>query len=228
MKRILLAVLTMLCVGILPACTEWRGTPPEVTGIILDKAVETVNRFKNIKDIKHFTQHIPTAKGLVILPTVVKGSFFFGGEGGNGVLLTRDDRGNWSYPAFYSLASASFGIQAGVQDTEIIMVLRTQKALDAVLKHQAKLGGDAGITLGIFGLGAEAATTTNVGADIIAYANSKAGLYAGLSLEGAGLVRRKDLNEYFYEKGAAPAGIVIERRYKNPRADALREALAKF
>ncbi|MEQ8194133.1 MAG: lipid-binding SYLF domain-containing protein [Rhodospirillales bacterium] len=228
MKRTLFAILMIFCTGALSSCTEWRGTPPEVTGIVIDKAVETVNRFKNIKDIEHFTRHIPTAKGIVILPTVVKGSFFFGGEGGNGVLIARGDQTGWSYPAFYSLASASFGIQAGIQDTEIIMVLRTQKALDAVLKHQAKFGADTGVTLGIYGLGAEAATTTNAGADILAYANSKVGLYAGMSLEGAALVRRKDLNEYFYEKGATPEGIVIERKYKNPRADGLRDALAKF
>lgn len=228
MKRVLFTMMVLLGAVSLSACAEWRGDPPEVTEIILDKAVETIVRFKNIKDIKHFTEEIPKAKGVVILPTVVKGSFFFGGEGGNGVLLTRNDQGDWSYPAFYSLASASFGLQVGIQDTEIIMVLRSQKALNAVLKHQAKLGADTGITIGIIGLGAEASTTTNVGADIIAYANSKVGIYAGLSFEGAAMVRRKDLNEYFYKKGATPEAIVLERKFRNPRADALRTTLKKF
>ena len=228
MKRTLLAMMMLLGTVALSACTEWRGDPPVVTEIILDKAVETVNRFKNIKDIKHFTEEIPKAKGIVILPTVIKGGFLFGGEGGNGILLTRNDQGDWSYPTFYSLASASFGIQVGVQDTEIIMVLRSQKALTAVLKHQAKFGADTGVTIGIIGLGAEAATTTNVGADIIAYANSKVGVYAGMSFEGAALVRRNDLNEYFYQKGATPEAIVIERKFRNIRADALRAALKNF
>ena len=228
MKRTLLAMMMLLGTVSLSACAEWRGSPPEVTEIILDKAIETVNRFKGIKDIRHFTEEIPKAKGIVILPTVVKGSFLVGGEGGNGILLTRNDQGDWSYPAFYSLASASFGIQVGVQDTEIIMVLRSQKALTAVLKHQAKFGADTGITVGIIGLGAEAATTTNVGADIIAYANSKVGVYAGMSFEGAALVRRKDLNEYFYQKGATPEAIVLERKFRNARADSLRAALKNF
>ena len=175
MKRARKAVWVFVAVLSLSACTEWRGDPPEVTEIIVDKAVDTLERFRNLKDIKHFLEEIPKAKGVVILPTVVKGSFFFGGEGGNGVLMSKNDRGEWSYPAFYSLASASFGIQVGVQDTEIVMVLRSQKALESVLKHQAKFGADTGVTVGIIGLGAEAATTTNVGADIVAYANSKVG-----------------------------------------------------
>ncbi len=228
MKRTLVAIMTLFGAVSLSACAEWRGNPPEVTEIIIDKAVETVARFKGIKDIRHFTDEIPKAKGIIVLPTVVKGGFFFGGEGGNGVLLTRNDQGDWSYPAFYSLASASVGIQFGLQDTEIIMVLRSQKALTAILKHQAKFGADTGVTIGIIGLGAEAATTTNVGADIIAYANSKVGLYAGMSFEGAALVRRQDLNEYFYQKGATPDAIVIERKFKNARADTLRAALKNF
>lgn len=228
MKRALFFAITLLGAVSLSACTEWRGSPPEVTDIILNKAVDTVERFKHMKDINHFTKEIPKAKAIVILPTVVKGGFFFGGEGGNGVLLTRNDQGDWSYPAFYSLASASFGLQIGIQDTEIVMVIRSEKALQSVIKHQAKLGADAGITIGIIGLGAEAATTTNVGADIIAYANSKVGAYAGLTFEGAALVRRSDLNEYFYQKGATPETIVIERKHRNSRADTLRSTLKKF
>ena len=228
MKRTLFVVIMLLGTISLSACAEWRGDPPEVTDIIINKAVDTAERFKSMKDISHFTDEIPKATGIIILPTVVKGGFFFGGEGGNGVLLTRNDQGDWSYPAFYSLASASFGLQVGVQDTEIIMVLRSQKALNAVLNHQAKFGADTGITIGIIGLGAEASTTTNVGADIVAFANSKVGAYAGMSLEGAALIRRKDLNEYFYQKGATPEAIVLERKYRNPRADTLRAALKKF
>ncbi|MEL0105415.1 MAG: lipid-binding SYLF domain-containing protein [Rhodospirillaceae bacterium] len=228
MKRALFFAVTLLGAVSLSACTEWRGNPPEVSEIILDKAVDTVERFKNTKDFSHFTKEIPKARGVIILPTVVKGGFFFGGEGGNGVLLTRNDQGDWSYPAFYSLASASFGLQIGIQDTEIIMVLRSQNAVNAVLKHQAKLGADAGVTIGIIGAGAEAATTTNVGADIIAFANSKVGAYAGMTFEGAAIIRRSDLNEYFYQKDATPEAIVIDRKYRNARADKLRTVLKNF
>jgi lipid-binding SYLF domain-containing protein len=228
MKRALLAVIMAFGVVSLSACAEWRGDPPQVTDIILDKAVETVDRFRGMKDLSHFTSEIPKAAAILVLPTVVKGGFFFGGEGGNGVLLTRNNQGEWSNPAFYSLASASFGLQFGVQDTEIIMVLRSPKALNAVLKYQAKFGADAGITIGIVGVGAEAATTTNVGADIVAFANSKIGAYAGMTFEGAALIRRTDLNEYFYQKGATPEGIVLEHKYRNARADSLRAALKKY
>ncbi|MEQ9574482.1 MAG: YSC84-related protein, partial [Rhodospirillales bacterium] len=73
--------------------------------------------------------------------------------------------------------------------------------------------------------GIEGATTTNAGADIVAFANSKSGLYAGFSLEGAVFIRRRDLNEAFYGTGATPDSILAGRQ-SNPVADPLIQALA--
>ena len=132
---------------------------------------------------------------------------------------------NWE-AAFYTLAGASFGLQIGLQDTEIVLVLRSEKALNAILEHQAKLGADAGITVGVVGMGVEASTTTALGPDVLAFANSILGLYGGASLEGAVLVRRTDLNEAFYAPGAVARAIVFENKYTNPKAEPLRTALA--
>ncbi len=171
-----------------------------------------------------FRAEMRNAQGVLIFPNLFKGALLFGGEGGNGVLLVRDEKGEWSYPAFYTMGSGSFGFQAGAQSSEVVLILRNQKAVQAVVYNQGKFGGDIQVTFGTLGAGVQGATTTNLGADIVGVARS-VGLFAGFSLEGAMLVRRNDLAGAYYEPGATPSQIVFERRFVNPDADPLRRAL---
>ena len=212
----------------LSSCAEFRQDPVTVARNLVNRATETVERFKDFPELKEFARHIPGAKAVVVLPTVIKAGFFVGAEAGNGILIARAGDGKWGYPAFYTLGAASFGIQAGLQDTEIVLVIRSDKAIRAILDHQGKLGADAGLTIGLFGLGVEASTTANLDADVLAFANSKLGVFGGASLEGAVLARRKDLNEAFYGAGATPNAIVLENKHSNGKADPLRAVLAAF
>ena len=226
MKRVpFLAAVFIGAVG-LSSCADFRHAPPTVADNLVTHAADTVERFKTLPQMADFKGEIATANAIVVLPTVFKAGYFFGAEGGNGVLVVRGADGVWSHPAFYTLGGASFGLQIGLQDTEIVLVLRSAKALNAILDHQAKLGADAGITVGVVGMGIEASTTTALGPDVLAFANSILGLYGGASLEGAVLVRRTDLNEAFYGPGAVPRAIVFENKYQNPKAGPLRTALA--
>ena len=161
------------------------------------------------------------------MPDVYKAGFIGAAEGGNGVLVAKNADGTWGYPAFYTLAAGSVGLQAGAQATEVVLILRNEGALNAIIENQGKLGADAGLTMAIFGVGIEGSTTTNIGADILAFANAKGGLFAGLSLEGAALVRRRDLNEAYYTIGATPQSIVLQAAHNNPNADGLRSSLAR-
>ncbi len=209
----------------LSACAEMHRDKRSTANDLVNQATETVQRFKSMPDLKKFANYMPNARGIVVLPSVIKGGFLLGGEGGNGVLLAKTDNGSWSSPAFYALGAASFGIQMGLQDTEIILVLRSDEAVTAILEHQGKLGADAGLTLGTIGKGVEISTTANIGVDILAFANSKIGLFGGAALEGAVLVRRVDLNEAYYGQGTTPRGILYQGQGQNPQADRLRAAL---
>ena len=195
--------------------------------MLVDQARWTVEMFKegNSEPDQAFRAALKDAQGIVVFPGAVKGAFIVGAEGGNGVLLVRDQNGNWGYPAFYTLGSGSFGLQVGAQSSEIVLVLRTQKAVQAVINHQGKLGGDIQMTMGQIGAGISGATTTNVGADIVGFAHG-AGVYAGASLEGAVLARRNDLNQAYYGNGATPQTIVRDQRFANLQADPLRLSLA--
>ncbi len=226
MQRVpFLAAVFVAAVG-LSSCADFRHAPPTVADNLVTHAADTVERFKTLPQMANFKHEITTAEAIVVLPSVFKAGYFIGGEGGNGVLAVRGAEGVWSHPALYTLAGASFGLQIGLQDTEIVLVLRSAKALEAVLEHQGKLGADLGLTVGVVGMGVEASTTTALGPDVLAFANSIIGLYGGVSLEGAALVRRTDLNEAFYAPGAVTRAIVFENKYSNPKAASLRTALA--
>ena len=76
-------------------------------------------------DARHNLRH---ARAVLIIPGLVKGGFIFGAEGGDGVLLARTRHG-WSSPAFYSLGSASFGLQIGLEQAQLVMIIMTDRAL---------------------------------------------------------------------------------------------------
>ena len=228
MEKATLPGIALLCALTLTSCVEVTGTPAEAAQDIVDRAAATVERFATTKDNLGFADYIAEAKAVVILPRAIKAGFIFGAEAGNGVLVVRGADGAWSPPAFYALAGASFGLQIGIQDVETVLIVRNEKAIDAILRHQAKFGADAGLTVGVLGAGVEAATTANLDADILAFTHAIVGAYGGVSFEGSVLVRRKDLNEAYYGKGATPRGIVRGGKHANAKAAPLGAALAKF
>ncbi|OHC76560.1 MAG: hypothetical protein A3G18_13430 [Rhodospirillales bacterium RIFCSPLOWO2_12_FULL_58_28] len=225
MKRIIPLFAVLIAAAGLMSCADINNDPAILPQDLIKRGVETVTRFNELPELRGFSKHLPGAAAVVILPTVVKAGFIGAAEVGHGMLLAHKSDGSWSHPVFYTLAAGSFGLQIGIQDTEVIMIVRSEKALQSIIEHQGKLGADAGITVGLFGAGVEAATTTNVNADILAFANAKIGLFGGFSLEGSVLTRRNDLNEAYYGVGALPRSIIEGLNYANPKADPLREAL---
>ena len=192
-------------------------------GLVID-SLKTLNILKNREDRRVFLTALQNAAGVAIFPAVYKAGFFVGAEGGNGLVIARDTHGNWGYPAFYTLAGGSWGIQFGGQRAGVVLIMRSRKAVEAVLKHQGKAGADLGIALGSIGTGLEGSTTTNLAADIFAFSDAK-GLFGGFSLEGTAIVRRNDLNREYYGADVTPASILIEHAQQNAHADTLRDAL---
>ncbi len=145
----------------------------------------------------------------MICPRVFKAGFFFGGEGGSCVLLARAGNGTWSYPAFYGMGSGSFGLQIGIQDSEFIMLIMTQKGLSAILDRQFKFGADASIAIATLGAGVPGDTTGALGADIVAFSQSR-GLYGGISLQGSLMGQKSDWNRAYYGREMGSRQIIIE------------------
>ena len=194
---------------------------------LVDSCLQTAQKVLDGKDFPDARRMMASAKGVLIVPELVQGGFIFGAAGGRGTLMARNAEHDWSPPAFYGLGSGSFGLQAGAKVSEVVFIIRTDKGLNALLDHRFKFGAEGGVTLVTVGVGLEGASTTAVGADIVAYANS-AGLFAGVSLEGSYLDPDSDWDALYYGPGATTRAIVLERRYSNPGAEPIRQYLAKW
>jgi SH3 domain-containing YSC84-like protein 1 len=194
---------------------------------LVDRATLTVQDMVNQNVSSDPKSLLRRAKGVMICPRIFKAGFFFGGEGGRCVLLGRAGNGTWSYPGFYTIGSGSFGLQFGIEDSELLMLIMTDKGLNAVLDNQIKLGGSASIAVATLGAGIQGSTTTAVGADIVAFAASR-GLFVGLSLEGSVMSPTTQWNEAYYGQRLAGRQIVMQMQGANPGADPLRDILTRF
>lgn len=169
-----------------------------------------------------FRQNVRYAKGLLIMPVLVRGGFFFGGSGGRGVLLAQDAAGTWSYPAFYDVGAASFGLQFGAAGGQVILMIMTDRGLRRFLNDKFQLGADASISVGPEGIGAKAEIF-----DIFSFSRVK-GIFAGLTVEGGVVVvNRADNQTYYGQTKISPRDILLRRKHKNPQADDLIRVLTK-
>jgi lipid-binding SYLF domain-containing protein len=194
---------------------------------IIDKARITFDKLITSPEFAELPGYVKQAQAVIIFPSLIKGGFIIGAEGGSGVLLVRDDKLGWSYPAFYTLAAGSLGLQIGGEISEVVLTIMSEKALDAVIDNQMKFGGDVSIAAGPLGKGLEAGTTTNLDADVYSFAKTS-GLFGGVSLEGAGVLKRDSWNVSYYGTGATPYAILIQRRFSNPNAQPLRDSLSPY
>ena len=161
---------------------------------LVDKAVITVKKLMAEPDIApHLQKYVSKAKGVLIFPNLLKAGFLYGAEGGSGVLLTSAANGQWSYPAFFAMGSASFGLQFGGQASETIIIIMSPKGLTSILAHKVKVGAELNAAVGNLGVGFETSTSTALGVDMITYSISK-GAFLGGALEGAIIEPRVTLN----------------------------------
>lgn len=144
-------------------------------------------------------------KAILIVPALVKGGFVFGAEGGNGVLLKRTGHG-WSSPAFYSMGSASFGLQIGLEKAEIVLLIMSDRALHGIEQDEFKIGAGGGITAVTLSAGAEGATSGH-GGDIVIW-TSATGAYGGLTLNGSVIKPRHEWNADYYGHKASVSSIL--------------------
>lgn len=127
---------------------------------------------------------IAKAKGVLIFPSVVGGSFVVGVEHGRGVL-----REQGKSTAFYSTTGASIGWQIGGQSKAVIYVFNTAEAL---AKFKASngwtAGADAQVSVGRVGANSSIDTTT-AQEPVVSYVLTNVGLEAGVSLNGSKITR---------------------------------------
>ncbi|MDR3517908.1 MAG: lipid-binding SYLF domain-containing protein [Azospirillaceae bacterium] len=192
---------------------------------LVDRARITIDDVRKDKEFGNAPELLRRARAVMIVPQLVKGGFFVGGEGGDAVLLDRSRGKSWSGPAFYTLGSASFGLQIGLEQSELVLFVMSDKALSALMADQFKIGAGAGLAIVTLGSSAEAATTAALHADIIVWASSS-GAYAGVTLNGTVIKPRDSYNAAYYGHPVSVSDILRAHRAQNHHADALRQTLA--
>jgi lipid-binding SYLF domain-containing protein len=193
---------------------------------LVEKAVMTFDDFAKAPEMNAFRALVKKAKGVLIVPQFLKGAFVVGGAGGTGLLVARDAKtGQWKGPAFYTIGEGSFGLQAGAEASELILLAMTERGVMALLSSSAKLGADANVTAGPVGVGV-AASTANLSVDILSFSRSK-GLFAGVAVDGAVVAVRNGLNHAYYGKMCSPTDIVIRKSVSNAHARTLLERVTR-
>ncbi|MCW9039996.1 MAG: lipid-binding SYLF domain-containing protein [Rhodospirillales bacterium] len=228
MKRhtLILAAAAVLMVVVGVWSSPVRAADPGEAQDLVERARLAYEEIIREENFGRARAEMKTAKAVFIVPRLFKAGFIFGGEGGSGILIARRGDGSWGYPAFYTMGGGSIGLQIGVQDSQVLFIIRNDGGLKAVLEDQVKLGADVSVTAGSLGAGMEASTTTSMGADIVSFSLAR-GAFGGGAFEGSVIAKRSDLNAQYYGSEIAPRDIVMGNTASNPAADMLREALAR-
>ena len=190
---------------------------------LVNASESTFSNFMRDPDMTWMQRHIAQAKGVLIAPQVVKAGWILGGSGGRAVLFARNDAtGQWTGPAFYNVGAASVGFQAGIEVSETMTLVMTDKGMNSLLASSVRLGGDASVAAGPVGAGANSDITT----DFVAFSRSK-GVYGGLSLEGSVIDVADNWNRSYYGTGVLPSDILVRAAVHNPQADRLAAELSR-
>jgi lipid-binding SYLF domain-containing protein len=160
------------------------------------------------------------AECVVILPSVVKFGFIFGGSYGRGIMTCRGGKefnGPWGAPTMMALEGGSFGLQLGGQATDFVLLVMNPRGADSILSSKVKLGAGVSAAAGPKGREASAATDAALRAEVLSYSRSR-GLFAGMYLEGSTLRPDNDANKRVYGSSLSAKEIVLEGKASPPPA----------
>ena len=190
--------------------------------ILVTDAKLTLASFIHDPDMNWLQRNLGRAKAVLIAPSITKAGFIVGGSGGRAVVVARDPKtGKWAGPAFYTLATASVGVQAGISVSEMVTLVMTDKGLNSLLANSFKIGGDASIAAGPVGTGAQ----SNLTADLVSFSRAQ-GVYAGVNFDGTIVSVAHEWNKLYYGQDTNTADILLRMTVHNKQASELLNVVA--
>jgi lipid-binding SYLF domain-containing protein len=207
MKWIAVLTIAILCV-IVPAVA--------VAGDDQEKQQERVKESGNVMtEIMNSASGVPIsvlnkADCVIVIPSLKKAGFLVGAEYGRGVMTCRGGEqftGPWSAPTMMKSGGGSFGLQAGGQSIDLVILVMNDKGARAAMKGNAKLGADASIAAGPVGRDAEASTNATMSAEMLSYSRTQ-GVFGGISLSGTTLGPDEGANKDLYGKKVTATEII--------------------
>jgi lipid-binding SYLF domain-containing protein len=183
-KRILITLVFWTCLtfifGVLSATTSYAKTAKEINGEV-NSALKLFPQY--VKGGKEF---LNAAKGVLVIPNIVKAGLGVGGEYGEGAL-----RIGGNTVDYYSLAAGSVGFQIGAQKTNLILVFMQDEALKNFRASSGwKAGVDGSVAFIDVGKG-KSIDTVNIKEPIVAFMFGQKGLMANVTIEGAKFTKLK-------------------------------------
>jgi lipid-binding SYLF domain-containing protein len=194
MKKIMTLVLISL-IGLV-GTVAWAGSNRENTVDRMQKSVEVLQSIMSTPDKGIPEEVLNGAKCVVIVPDLIKGGFVFGAKHGRGVASCRTPEG-WSAPAFVSVGGGSWGLQIGIEDIDLVMVVMNDRGLQHLLSSKFELTGEGSVAAGPVGRHTSAGTDILMNTEVLTYSRSK-GVFAGLTLEGAVVEQDNDSTRAIY------------------------------
>ncbi len=192
------------------------------------EAADVLTQVMNIPENAIPDELMARAHGIAVIPHVVKGAFGLGGQWGKGLMSQRREDGSWSPPAYIVIGGGSFGLQIGVQATDVVLVFTAEDGIKGLLKGKVKLGADASATAGPVGRKAEVGTDVLLRSGVFAYSRSR-GLFAGVSLDGSVVSIDDSANRRVYGKEVTGEQILLAKGVRSnatvePFLDAMQKA----
>ncbi len=223
-RMILLVAMMVSMAGISVA-----GDDVKKTGKVIAESIRVVEALLSAEKAMIAPPLVHHAAGIAIFPGVVKAGFLLGGEVGDGLILRHDPHSDiWYGPAFYRISSISFGLQAGVKGSDVLLVIRSERGMDGLLKNEVTLGADMSVAAGPAGQGAgQSATDKKMNAEVLSYSKS-VGVFGGVALEGAKISVREGWNHAYFGKTIPAKQILMDMRAEGKQIDSLIRLLRQY
>jgi lipid-binding SYLF domain-containing protein len=184
---------------------------------LVTEATVTLASFLSDPDMTWLRENLGHAKAVMIAPKITKASIIVGASVGRAVVVARAAKsGRWTGPAFYMLATASIGLQAGVAISEVVTLVMTDKGVGRLLSNSFRMGGDATIAAGPIDAGAH----SHFVADLVSFSRGQ-GVYLGANLDGTVVSTTDDWNDEYYGRHTRVADILVNRSVHNDQASEL-------
>ncbi len=223
MKKVT-SLLLMSLIGLV-GTFAWAGSAREDTVDRMQKSVDVLHAVMSIPDKGIPEEVLSDAKCIVVVPDLVKGGFVFGGKHGRGVATCRTPEG-WSAPAFVSVGGGSWGLQIGIEDVDLVMLVMNDRGLQHLLSSKFELTGEGSVAAGPVGRHTSAGTDILLNTEVLTYSRSK-GIFAGLTLEGAVVEQDNDSTRAIYGKHMSFRNILSGKASTPASADAFLRAVSE-
>lgn len=205
MKNVLIALAVFVLAAVIPARADQAKSEVQAR---LDSATATLHDLSAAPDKGIPDEVYKSAKCIAVVPRLLKGAFIFGGKHGRGVVTCKLPDNAWSAPALFAVSGGSWGLQAGVQDIDLVMMIMTDEGARHMLENKFQIGATASGAAGPVGRHASAGVDWKLDTQILTYSRSK-GLFAGIDLDGSWIEHDVDSTVALYGKDFSTSDLLM-------------------